>query len=75
MLPPSLTIKRGLSMRTSVEYQRSASHHKSSTQVKIETRENVPSITLPCYEHQQVVELAEVTIGASQTTPLCERHF
>lgn len=62
-------------MRTSVEHQRSELHHRPSMQVRIDARVIERPNASPCYEHRRVVELAESTIGGSQTRPLCERQL
>lgn len=62
-------------MRASPDYQRSVLPHQPSMQVRTDAEASQRANTLPCYEHQRVVELAEATVYASQTLPLCERHL
>ena len=62
-------------MRASIDYQRGELHHRSMVEVRTEAKAGAGSNTTPCYERQQAAELAEATVGAPKTPPLCERNL
>ncbi|WP_300628458.1 hypothetical protein [Pseudomonas sp.] len=62
-------------MRASIDYQRGELHRQPVVEVRTEARTGVRANTTACYERRQVAELAEATVGAPQTPPLCERNL
>ena len=62
-------------MQTPVDFQSGDLYREAVMEVRTETKTGVPSSLPSYYEHLHTAKHAEVTFGAEQAPPLCEKYL